>query len=275
MSKLEKALKKAQTVEETEAPPAHALQPGQELIPRTTDLRLYEHDIARMVEPWRLSETDLIESRIVFPEMEDSAVVDAFRTLRTRILQVKAGANCVVLVTSACEAGGASFVALNLAVAFTFDSARTALLLDCDLRRPAYDYLAAPMMQHGLTDYLESRDLDPGMIIHPAGIPRLRLIPAGRRSELATEHLESRRMRELVTAVKERYQDRFVIMNTPCLARAADARVLAGLADFVVLVVPYAGVTEAQLWHAAQMIDETKFVGVVFNDEPQLPKLWS
>lgn len=274
MSKVEKALWKARQIEEAGGQArteAAGLEPGQELILRTTELQPYRHDIGRMVEPWRLSESDLAESKIVSPDMDDVAVADAFRALRTRIVQESNGSNCSVLVTSICGGGGASFVALNLAVAFTFDASRTALLVDCDLRRPAYDYLAAPMMQCGLTDYLESHDLDPGLIIHPAGIPRLRLIPAGRRSEVAPEHLESQRMRELLGSVKQRYDDRYVIVNTPSLTQTAEARVLSALVDFVVLVVPYAGATEAQVWHAAQLIDEAKFLGVVFNDEPRLP----
>lgn len=276
MSKVEKALRKSRAAVEEAESQGLSIEPGQELIPRTTDLKPYQHEIGRMAEPWRLSESDLAESKIIFPEMEDVIVADAFRGLRTRILQEANGANCSVLVTAANEGGGASFVALNLAVAFTFDSARTALLIDCDLREPAYDYLTAPVMQHGLTDYLESQDIDPGAIIYPAGIPRLRIIPAAHRCEVATEHLDSRRMRELLQTTKQRYPDRHLILNTASVSRAPDARVLAALVDFVVLVVPYGGVTQAELWNAAQLIDESKFLGVVFNDEPRLPRfVWS
>lgn len=271
MSKVEKALQKSRTAEDVPVI-SPALEGSQQLVPKKMELRPFRHEIMRMAEPWRLSEADLAEERIIFPEMHDTRVIDSFRTIRTRIVQESAGANSTVLVTSVGDDGGSSFVALNLAVAFTLDASKTAVLLDCNLREPSFQFLNMPNMDYGLTDYLESPDLDATSIVHPAGIPRLRLIPAGRRSELATEHLESKKMRELLTSVRTRYQDRFVILDSASISQSADARVLAEVADFVLLVVPYGQASEEEIWQAVQCIDEHKFLGVVFNNEPQIPK---
>lgn len=271
MSKVEKALQKSRTLEGLQGI-SPALEGSQQLVPKRMDLRPFRHEIARMREPWRLSQADLAEEKIIYSDMQDRQVVDAFRAIRTRILQESVGGNCSVLVTSVTDDGGSSFVALNLAVAFTLDVAKTAVLLDCNLRDPAYDHLAAANLDHGLTDFLESPDLDPTEIVQPAGIPRLRVIPAGRPTGGATEQLDSQRMRELLGSVRQRYQDRYVIVDSASIATSSDAQILAGLCDFAILVVPYGKVTEAQVWQAAQAIDERKFLGVVFNNEPRLPK---
>jgi protein-tyrosine kinase len=44
--------------------------------------------------------------------------------------------NPVILVTGVNAGCGTSFLARNLAVSIAFDEARTAILMDCNLRRP-------------------------------------------------------------------------------------------------------------------------------------------
>lgn len=281
MSKIEKALKKARAQENGKAA-SIAVKGGEQdmlnvavptaAISSSTELMVYPHDIARMAEPWQLSEADRAEGRIIFPEMEDHAVIDAFRTIRTKILQQAGPGKRTILVTSMAGRSGGSFVALNLAVAFTLDEKKTALLIDCNLRKGGSQTLVPSDANYGLTDYLESEDIQVEQIIHPVGIPRLRLIPAGRRSDMPTENLGSTKMKSLLAELRERYQDRYIILDTSSITDAADARVLQEMADLALLVVPYGKTTEIQVWNAAKAIEPGKFFGVVFNDEPQLPK---
>jgi len=286
MSKVEKALHRIRNMEPPREAPvrepaprenAHTVSPAlegsQQLIRTSTELQPYRPQIGNMVEPWRLSETELADARIIYPEMEHKGVAEAFRAIRTSIVQQYPAGNCTVLVTSVVEDGGASFVALNLAAAFAFDASRTALLIDCNLREPSYRDLVSPDMQYGLTDYLEGNSVDATQVIHPAGIPRFRLIPAGHPTETTTEQLDSKKMRELLASVKARYPDRYTILDTRAICESPDAKILASLADFVILVVPYGRVTQLEIWNAAKSIDERKLLGVVFNDEPELPRL--
>lgn len=272
MSKIEKALKKASAIEALD-PTAPIVKEDQQLVPAQPELRTYVPEIARMAEPWELSRIDRADARIIYPEMKDAPVVDAFRTARTKVVQRLGGTNGVILVTSLGTNAGGSFVALNLAVAFTLDESKTAVLVDCNLRDDDYDPLMAPDMNYGLTDYLEADGIGVEQIIHPVGIQRLRLIPAGRRSEIPTEQLGSGKMRTLIGEIKSRYRDRYVVLDAAAISDAADARVLAELCDLVLLVVPYGGATETQIWNASQAFDQEKFMGVVFNNRPQLPRL--
>lgn len=272
MSKVEKALQKARAMDEVAQPvPAVAQVAAQEkpLVLSAKDLSTYTAQIPRMTQKYQMEKSDLSEAKIIYQDMEDARVVESFRHMRTHILQNAGPKNCVILVTSVVPDGGASFVALNLAASFAFDETKTALLIDCRLRDPQQDRLVAGDIHYGLTDYLEAEDVDVGQIIHEGGLPRFRLIPAGRRTDAGTEHLDSRRMRDLISHLRDRYPDRYIILDAASPAESADAAVLAEVADFVLLVVPYGKATESQIWGAAKGIDEQKFLGVVFNDEPQ------
>ena len=268
MSKVEKALQKARAMDDVTALSAATGGPEAEkpLVAQPADMAA---QIARMSQKAQLVRPDMAEARIIFPDMDDVRVVDAFRQIRTQIIRNAAGTNCIILVTSVVPEGGASFVALNLAAAFAFDEAKTALLIDCRLRHPTLDRYVSDTMRQGLADYLQARDIDVAQIIHEGGLPRFRIIPAGRRTQAATERLDSHRMRELLTHLKARYPDRYIVLDAASPGETADMAILSDLADMVLLVVPYGRATEAQIWSAAKAVDESKFLGVVFNDEPQ------
>jgi Mrp family chromosome partitioning ATPase len=78
-------------------------------------------------------------------------------------------------------------------------------------------------------------------------------------------------MRHLLSELRQRYVDRFIILDAPPITDSADARILAELADYAVLVVPYGAATEAQITAAAKLIGEKKLLGVVFSDMPRMP----
>ncbi|KAB7619238.1 hypothetical protein, partial [Alkalilimnicola sp. S0819] len=79
------------------------------------------------------SHSDLEERRLIDEHSSGAPVGEAFRTLRTSLLQITQGRNFSLLVSSVCVDGGASFVARNLAASFAMDPGKTALLLYCNL----------------------------------------------------------------------------------------------------------------------------------------------
>lgn len=279
MSKIEKALNKAKAHRATSnelavrpASPATTTQPPVGADTTGRDLRppSASKEIARMAEPLKRSAGELEQRKIIAPDMHDSRVANAFRQLRTKLLEKSAGRNCVIMVTSVAAGHGSSFISVNLAAAFSFDESKTALLMDCNMEDPAFHELAYPESFPGLSDFFESGGLRVEEIIHPTGVQRLRLIPAGDRSETGTEHFTSPKMRELLANIKRRYTDRFIIIDAPPIIESADSRILAELCDFVLLVVPYGKVTEADVQAAAKAVAPNKLAGAVFNNEPQL-----
>lgn len=260
MSKIEEALKKAKEMQV-----ASGTQPS--VTERPADATSSD-EIARMVEPMRRSETELATRRIIFPSMRDTAIRDTFRNLRTSVLQKAGSANAIVLVTSTSEHGGGSFVARNLAAAIAFDENRTALLVDCNLRAPTHEELVVGEEPLGLTDFLRDQDVAVSEIIHPSGIPRLRVIPIGRNKDPGSEYFALLKMQRLFRELKQRYRERFVVVDAPAVAVSADVRMLAELCDYAVLVVPYAGSTDSQIDAAVNAIGEQRLLGTLINDEP-------
>ena len=229
--------------------------------------------IARMRELAIRSRGELADSRIIYPEMTGNGTVQAFREIRTKILQRTKGKNGVIMVTSVADGGGSTFVSLNLGAAFAFDAGKTALLIDCNLRNPWLQKLLKDESPTGLMDYLENKDVDLSGIIHPVGIERLRVIPAGGQRDVPAEYFTSPRFKRMFDNIRRRYAERFIILDAPPMTDSADTKILAELCDYVLLVVPYGRVTQAQIDESIKSVDGGKFLGVVFNNEPRPPDI--
>lgn len=230
------------------------------------DRYVISKQISRMEEPRRLTREDLDERRIIYPESPNRQVVNRFRELRTKLLEVSRGNNFALVVTGAKPGAGASFISLNLAASFAFDHAKTALLIDCNLREPVLHTHLDLIPDTGLTDFLEDPDLDIGTIIYPTGIPRLRLIPAGSRRESPAEFFTSFRMKQFLLAIRRRYPDRFIILDTASIGESPDARILSDLCDYGLVVAQHGRTSIDEVEYASQSIGQDKLVGVVIND---------
>ena len=222
--------------------------------------------IGSMTELREFSGYELDELKILHPGMSDRRVLNAFRDLRTKLLQRSRHDNFICMVTSLGEGGGASYVSANLAAAFALDKAKTSLLIDCNLYDPSVNKLLSVDAEYGVTDFLDDGSLDVQDIIYASGIPRLRGIPVGSNREGGAEHFSSQRMNLFIKNVKNRYPDRFIVADAPCINTSAEARILADLCDLVVLVVPYGKVGASQILSGIEKIDKDKLVGLVLND---------
>jgi exopolysaccharide/PEP-CTERM locus tyrosine autokinase len=236
-----------------------------ELGPGAVDKYVISKQIVRMQEPRRLTPDDLEERRIIYPESGNRALVNKFRNLRTKLLEASGGNNFTLVVSGACSGAGSSFVALNLAASFAFDQAKTALIIDCNLREPSLHSTLDILPEHGLTDFLDDSDFEIGRILYPTGIPRLRLIPAGSRRETPSEFFTSFRMKQFIQAVRRRYPDRFIVLDTAPISESPDARILTELCDYGMLVVPHGKITQTTAEQAATAFNPDKFVGAVIN----------
>jgi Mrp family chromosome partitioning ATPase len=224
--------------------------------------------IARMVETRALAPRQLDERRLIHREESARPQADAFREIRTRLLALGGDQNFVTMVAAVSSGSGGSFVARNLAAAFAFDEAKTALLVDCNPRHAAQHKALGTDAGPGLIDYLDHPALGIEPIIYRTGIPRLRLIPAGKPREISGEYFSSFRMRAVVDSLRCRYADRYLFLDGPATKGSPDARILSELADFVVLVAGYGRDTPAAIAQAAAAFDPERFAGVVFNELP-------
>jgi len=274
MSKIEKALNRAREGGLQVVPRAEITGPvtGTSVITYRT---AHPETISRMAanEVRMLGPGDLDQRGLIRPQQGEDPTVQAFRELRTKIVQLTQGQNAIVLVTSVGQGCGSSFVSRNLAAAFAFDVGKTALLIDCNLAAPSVHGLLRNAAVPGLADYLENPTLDIEKIIHPLGIARYRLITAGKRREAPDELFTSGKMKQLMEAVRRRYVERFIVLDGPPMSHIADIRILSDLADYVLVVARYGQSTNTQIANCVSAIGEKKLIGIVFNEEPRIPRI--
>lgn len=228
-------------------------------------------DLANMDEPRIFTDKQLDLLGIVHPRSKDRAMVDAMRQLRTKLYQLRPDKNFSVMVSSVVPEGGGSFVSLNLAATIAFDQAKTSMLVEANLHAPILHKLMKLVGREnvrGLLDYLEQPELGIEHIVNPSGVPRMRVVPLGQDSEISAEHFTSARYRQLMEDIKDRYDNRYVVVDGPSMGTSADARILSEICDYTVLVIPYGGVTPGVLDSVIDEIDERKLAGIVINNQP-------
>ncbi len=211
-------------------------------------------------------QTDRLLDHRVFSILENNAVVDQYKLLRTMILQRTRpkGQNAVV-ITSSREKEGKTLTAVNLAVTLAKESRQTVLLVDLDLRKPSVHTLLGIDLKPGMRDYFAHDTPLKDLLVNP-GIEALTVLPAGGRMPNSTEAIGSFRMEQLVKEIKNRYPDRFILFDTPALQACSDALLLSAYVDGVVLVTR-AGVTTAEdVTKSLALLKERTVLGIVLND---------
>lgn len=222
--------------------------------------------IDHMEEVDQFTEQELEARKLIYPGMHSPKVVNVFRELRTQLLQLQKKKNFVCMISSVSSDGGCSYVTQNLASVFALDKSKTSLVIDANLYSPYAHQLIFGEAEIGITDYLSHPDLSIKDIVYATGVPRLRAIPLGSNSEGAAEYFESEKMLSFIDEVKHRYSDRYVFIDAPPVSSSSEARILAGLVDMVVLVVPHGRVTEDQIQIAIDVVGNERLAGLIYNN---------
>jgi protein-tyrosine kinase len=189
---------------------------------------------------------------------------EQFRTLRARLYQMRDVAPLKkVLITSALAAEGKTFVATNLAQAIARERDRKVLLIDGDLRRARLHLPLGAPASPGLFEYLREQASEAEIIQHGQE-GNLCFIAGGEGGgSNASELLSNGRLQKLLDRVAPLF-DWVIIDSPPCLP-VADASVLAGFVDGVLLVVRANSTPSATTQKARQEMKKRNVIGVVLN----------
>jgi exopolysaccharide/PEP-CTERM locus tyrosine autokinase len=257
MSNVFKALEKAERERGKEREPKIDLPPLPEdpETPRREEVALER----RMIE-----ETGL--PQIITSVQQTSQVGEQFRKLRSQILKFKGpDSPRTIMVTSAMNSEGKTFVAVNLAAGIARELHMQALLVDCDLRNPSVTGLFDLPKMKGLSDYLAGDGASRDAILKTR-MEKLELLPAGRIQENPTELIGSKKMEVLLEELKAEQSNRYIVLDSTPILATTEPEVLARLVDGIVFVVR-AGVTPREtIQQAMRSIGKEKVIGVVLND---------
>ena len=203
-----------------------------------------------------------ILERIVTSGAVPFQAVEHYRRLAGTLHEVQADRGIkVVVITSAVSGEGKSLTAANLALTLSESYRRRVLLLDADLRRPTLHDIFAVPGGSGLSEGLRrSRSSEFTTFQLSAG---LTFLPAGRPDADPMASLTSARMKQLVAEARGKFD--WVIIDTPPVTLMPDAKLLAGMADSVLLVVGAGTASLDALKQAVKAIGRKKILGAVFN----------
>ena len=91
------------------------------------------------------------------------------------------------------------------------------------------------------------------------------VVPAGRQHEEATELLASRRMRQFVKALAERFRARAIIVDTPPLLLTNEAHVLAENMGQIILVIEAGVSSQESALEALGSLNRSKPINAILN----------
>jgi len=203
-------------------------------------------------------------NRYIIKDRDQSAVGEAFRSLRASILAAQSRSDLKsILFTSASLGEGKSFIAANTAAMLAYAGKRV-VLVDCDLRNPVMHSVFS-LRNVGITNIInQGRPVEE--VIQLSDIPNLRVLASGPNPREPAELLSDEILR-LVFAYLKNSSD-FVIVDSPPLISVSDACILASKVDGVALVLDARTV---RVETAKQVVDLLKsaranIFGVVMND---------
>ena len=194
-----------------------------------------------------------------------SQAAEAYRSLRTSLQFARQDRPLrTMLVTSPGPDDGKTVTVANLGTVFAQAGSKV-VLVSCDLRRPGLSEFAAPSEQAELSSVLTgARPLDDALA-PAAGVDGLWTLGTRSVATSPTELLASHRMSAVIAELSQRFD--VVLIDSPPVLPVADALILSGYVDAVLLVVAAGHTRRAELRRTTGKLAQASapVVGVVLN----------
>lgn len=212
---------------------------------------------------------DLLRANRIIAGFEPCQYVDAYKVLRTRVLQKmrEKGWNTLA-VTSPSAHAGITVAAINLAISLALEVNQSVLLVDANLRHPDIHRSFGIAPKHGIVDHLLDQFPLDRIMLHPDSIAQLAVLPGNRAMINSAEMMSSPQMAQFVGALKNEDSSRLVVYDLPSL-QTADALAFVPLVDAVMLVVEAGATTQADLVQAIDRLQGVPILGTVLNKSEQ------
>jgi polysaccharide biosynthesis transport protein len=179
-----------------------------------------------------------------------SARAEAYRQVRTTLINARYARRQTIAVTSASVGEGKTSVATNVAVVFSRAGHRVAVV-DADLRRPCVATFFGLKPAYGLTEVLAGTCLlGEALTVREDG--RLAVLTSGARPANPSEALASMAMKHVLRQLADEYD--YVFIDTPPVLPVSDPLVLAPLVDGVILVIQLGRTTRDRVERATKAI---------------------
>ena len=205
----------------------------------------------------------VLNEKLLVARHEGSFISEQFKNLKVRLTEINSATPLKVFTVSSPEAwDGKSLVSITLAFSFAKDLGRKVIIVDCDLRSPGVEKYLGVTSEPGLLQYLSSPTL--GAHCYLRRIENLYFMTTGGVATNAIEILSMRKMKQLIACLQTEFDT--VILDAPPYSPIADARVVTGLSDGLIMVIRRGKTSYSSTDCAFKAVDRNKLLGVVFND---------
>jgi capsular exopolysaccharide synthesis family protein len=189
----------------------------------------------------------------------------AFDILRTKVIQ-KMDENGwrTLAITSPSQAAGKSVISINLAISLARQTHRTAMLVDFDLRRPQIGSYLGVKKDISLNEVLVGKATLAEAMLNPS-LPRLVILPTNRPEPKSAELLSSPQIGQMITDLRERYQERIVLFDLPPMLASDDAMAVLPKMDCVLVIIGNGMSNKREIEECMRHVPRDKLLGVVMN----------
>ncbi len=190
---------------------------------------------------------------------------EAYRILRTNIEFNRKSPDANALTVVSGGAGeGKSTTLLNLAY-ICAQGGYTTLIIDADLRRPKMHTYLGVENRIGLSNFLTT-DISLENVVVKTKTENLFFMPSGVLPQDAAGILNSRRMTEMITEVKSRFD--LVLVDSPPILGVSDASVISSEVDHTMIVIQHRKLPRKLLQRVKQSVEAVggDIIGVVLNN---------
>jgi protein-tyrosine kinase len=221
-------------------------------------------DLGAPVDLLPLDPAHLERHRIVTLEQSNPLRL-AFDLLRTQVLQrMEEHGWRSIAVTSPTVQSGKTVVAINLALSIAHHPARSALVVDFDLRRPQVANYLGLSGRRSLNEVLAGEGDLHEAIVH-AGIPKFLVLPTRRKVAGPAEMLASQRVADIIARLRDEHAERIVVLDLPPVTAVDDVIAVLPRVDCVLLVVGSGSSTRREIEEAKRHLARYNLLGVVVN----------
>jgi len=228
----------------------------------------------------RLGKNKKTPNRLLAYIDHNSLSYEAIKSLRTHLMfgmseQGKSGQRAKIILISGESPGvGKTFITANLSeVLAQLD--QKVLIIDADMRLGELHKMFNIEQNFGLADYLSQKDNESttsqsiAEYVHATGMDNIDFMPRGQHPKQPTTLLASKKFKDLMSQLSERYD--YIVIDSPPILAASDAIILSQYADKLLMVTRYNSSIERQLVYAISQLtkDHVRVDGIVMNDVQQ------
>ena len=199
---------------------------------------------------------------------EDSPfhMAESFNTLRTNVIFAAAAAkNPVFAVTSDIAAAGKTVISANLGISLS-NLGKKVLLVECDMRCPAFKKLFGQESVNGLSELLAGLETDTSKLVFGYEGTSLDVLSCGKIPPNPSELLSGYRMAELVNEWKNTYD--YVILDMPPIGEVYDAGVVSNIVNGYIVTVRARHSNLTDVKTAVERVEAVNgsVLGMILND---------